>query len=248
LVLGFVALLSGRGLAQDAPDDAPGWSLDLGAIARSHPLHVGAGRNTTDVMPIVEGRFGDRLTVSFDDGIRWAAVKSGPFSLGPVLEYRQIYNDGLPGATTRPLDGDVEIGGFASVETAYGEGEVRLRKALTGYQGWSGDAAWDVGGRLKGGWQWGGEVRASWVDAAFLDQQFGLSGLRGRAIPGFKANDSYWAGLELTLAHPIGDHLMGIFEVSDDHLLGAMPATPLFKSRDDVQAGIGVTWRFGRRR
>lgn len=241
--IGFPA----QAMAQEQFPDGS-WSLDLGAIARSHPLHVGAGRNTTDIVPVIEGRFGDRLTLSFEDGIRWSAFKSGAFSLGPVLEYRQIYNQGLPGASTHPLDGDVEVGGFASVATPYGEGEVRLRKALTGYEGWSGDVSWDVGGQFKNGWRWGGEARMSWTDAAYLDRQFGLTSAEGRPAPGFKANDSYWAGLELTLAHPIGDHLMGVFEISDDHLLGAMPATPLYQSRDDIEAGVGLTWRFGSRR
>jgi outer membrane scaffolding protein for murein synthesis (MipA/OmpV family) len=221
----------------------PSWSLDIGGAVRVRPDHVGAGQYTVDAAPIVEGHFGDRLTVSFDDGLRWAVFKSGPFSAGPVLEYRQSYNDARPGARRR-FDGDLELGGFVGVNTPLGEGEVRLRQALSGYRGWSGDLAWDVGGELPAGFKLGAEARLSWTNAAYLDRQFGLPAM-GRRSLSFGRGDSYTAGLEVALAHPIGKRLTAALTISDDHLLGAAPNSSLFKSRDEVIAGFGVVYRLG---
>jgi outer membrane scaffolding protein for murein synthesis (MipA/OmpV family) len=67
----------------------------------------------------------------------------------------------------------------------------------------------------------------------------------GRRSLSFSHGDSYTAGLEVALGHPIGKRLTATLAISDDHLLGAAPASPLFRSRDDVIAGFGVVYRFG---
>ncbi len=114
--------LSSTAYAQDAPDTAPvtradapapgRWTLDAGLALRERPDHIGAGSYTTDVWPVIELQYGARLHVSLDDGIKWSAVKAGPFALDPVAEYRQAYNDKLPPRTGKLSDA-VELGGFA---------------------------------------------------------------------------------------------------------------------------------------
>lgn len=229
-----------------AAQEVLNWSVDVGVATRIRPDHVGARRYTVDAAPIVAGQFGERLSASFDDGVRWTAVGAGPVRAGPVLEFRQIYNDHLPGNRAR-FDGDFELGGFVTVATPLGEGEVRLRKALSGYRGWSGDVAWNVGGEIGGGFNLGAEARASWTDVAYLNRQFGLPA-KGRPSLSIGRGDSYTAGIEIALSHPVGQRLRATLAVSDDHRLGAGPNSPLYRSRDDLLAGIGITYRFGSRR
>jgi len=130
-------------------DPGADWTLDVGLAARVRPVHLGSERFTSDALPILEASYGDRLTFSLDDGAKATLWRAGPWTAGPVVEYRQSYNDRLPEGAFRMPDA-VEVGGFASRRTPVGVAELRMRKAVSGYQGWSGDLA--ARSRRNGSW------------------------------------------------------------------------------------------------
>jgi outer membrane scaffolding protein for murein synthesis (MipA/OmpV family) len=223
------------------------WTVDLGLIARARPTHLGARRYTSDLLPIVAVAAGDRLTFSLDDGLAATAWAGDGWSVGPLVEYRQSYNDRLP-PRTFAMDDAIEIGGFVKRRTPVGEIEFRARKAVTGYQGWSGDLAFDTGGQVAPRWKVGLEARLSWADGAFSREYFGLRRDQTRPIrlPRFRENDFYSAGLELDAARAIGPRLSLVATLSADRILGEEWESPLLASRDVITAGIGLTYRFGR--
>lgn len=233
--------------AQPARAVDPAWTVDVGLIARVRPVHLGSGRYTDDILPIFQATYGDRLTISVDDGLTATLLRKGGWSAGPVVEYRQSYNDHLP-RRAFAMDDAIEVGGFVKRRTAVGEIEMRLRKAVTGYGGWSGDLAFDTGGQVAPHWKVGGEARLSWADSAFSREYFGLrhGAFPPMNFPRFRENDFYSAGLELDAARAIGRRTAIIATLSADRILGEEWRSPLLDTRNILTAGVGVSYRFGR--
>jgi len=232
-------------VAEPATQDA--WTVDFGLVSRMHPDHLGANRYTRDVLPLLEVDYGDRLSFSVDDGFKVTAWRSGDWSAGPVVEYRQSYNDRLPKGAFAMKDA-VEAGGFLKRRTPLGEIDLRARKAIDGYGGWSGDLAFDTGGQISPCWKVGLEARVSWADSSFSREYFGLRRdvVRPQSLPRFGENDFYSAGVELDAARAIGPRLSLVATVSADRILGEEWESPLLSSRDVITAGVGLSYRFGR--
>lgn len=229
------------------PEDQGAWSVDAGLISRLRPDHLGASRYTWDVVPILEADYGDRLSFSVDDGLKVTAWRSGDWSAGPVIEYRQSYNDRLPQGAFAMKDA-VEMGGFLKRRTPIGEVDLRVRKAVDGYGGWSGDLAFDTGGEIAPRWKVGLEARLSWADSSFSREYFGLRRdvARSPSLPRFGENDYYSAGLELDAARALSPRLSLVATVSADRIIGEAWESPLLSSRNVFTAGVGLTYRFGR--
>ena len=227
-------------------DPGADWTLDVGLAARVRPVHLGSERFTSDALPILEASYGDRLTFSLDDGAKATLWRAGPWTAGPVVEYRQSYNDRLPEGAFRMPDA-VEVGGFASRRTPVGVAELRMRKAVSGYQGWSGDLAFDTGGQVAPKWKLGAEARLSWADSNFSREYFGLHRLDGPAmsLPRFSRDDFYSVGLELDAARQLGPRTALVAALSGDRVIGEGFEGPLLETRNLVTFGLGATYRFG---
>jgi outer membrane scaffolding protein for murein synthesis (MipA/OmpV family) len=234
------------GQAQAADDD---WTVDLGAAGRVRPTHLGSARYTDDVVPIVEAQFGDRVTLSFDDGAKWAALRMGPVDIGPIAEYRQSFNDDAPRGAYRMGDA-IELGGFASAKTPVGVAEVRLRRAVTGYDGWSGDLSFSSGAPITPRLSLSGQLRASWADANFTDEYFGLKPHAARrfGLPEILDEDYITAGGELDLIAAVTPRMHLVLALSEDRIVSELRPSPLFSSRDIATASLGLTWRWTTRR
>ena len=242
LVLGGLVLACARGAQAQ---DQSGWSGDLGAAARTRPDHVGARTYTLDAVPIVNLRYGDDLQVSLDDGVKWTAARMGGWAFGPVAEYRQAYSDGLAPGVRQPQDA-IEIGGFAAYRLPFGEAEVRLRRAVDGYEGWSGDLSFDTGGQVSPHWQVGAEARLSWADAAYTDAFFGVRPhvAHRLGLPRFQENDFTTAGLELDAARTITAHSRVVAALAYDRVIGPADPTPSLQSRDIPTFTLGLTYHW----
>ena len=242
LVLGGLALACARGAQAQAQS---GWSGDLGAAARARPDHVGARTYTLDAVPVIDIHYGDSLQVSLDDGVKWTAVRAGGLAFGPVAEYRQAYSDGLAPGVRRPQNA-IEIGGFAAYRLPFGQAEVRLRRAVDGYQGWSGDLSFDTGGRVSRRWQVGAEARLGWADDAYTDAYFGARRRTARrlGLPRFQENDFTTAGFELDVARDLTANARLVAALAYDRVIGPADPTPSLLSRDIPTLTLGLTYRW----
>lgn len=238
----LVLAWAGAAHADDAP---PGWSADLGVVTRLRPDHLGGRTPTVEILPVAEVHYGDRLQLSLDDGAKWAAWKTDNWAVGPVIEYRQAYSDHLP-LGAHKLEGAFEVGAFGSARLKYGEIELRLRRAVNGYEGWSGDLAFDTGGQVSKNWKVGAEARLSWADSNYSDAYFGLR--RGVAhrlqLPRFQENDFRTVGVELDAARRLNSRTQLVMSVAMDRIVGPLDTNPILQTRNLPTLTLGVTYHW----
>ena len=227
-------------------DPVPGrWTVDAGLALRERPDHIGSRSYTADAWPVVEIQYGSRLHVSLDDGIKWSAVKAGPFAFGPVAEYRQAFNDKLPPRTEKLSDA-WELGGFVQADTGIGVFEARLRHAVSGYDGNSADLAFDTGAALAGRLAWTFEARTSWVDRDYLRRAVGGRHGTPLAQPQEHTQDYVTTGAQLGLAYAATSRTTFTTLVSEDRLLSHVPSS-FSGSRDLLGLSLVITHRWGGR-
>ena len=231
--------------AHAAPMD---WTVEAGAAVRERPAHIGSTRYVTDGVPIFEATIGKDISISLDDGAKWRALHLGPVALGPIVEYRQSFSDDLPPGAFRMSD-TVEVGGFSEWRTPIGIAEARLRRAVNGYDGWSGDITFDTGGRVAPKLLLGGEARLSWADSNFTQEYFGLQphGRGHFGLPHFQDEDFVTVGAELDAARDLTARTRVILELSADHIVSELRPSPLFSTRDIFTATLGLTYRWSAR-
>lgn len=246
LVLGALAAARPASAQIETPQP-DGWTVELGAVGRVHPSHLGADRYVQDVVPVVEASWGDRLSFSLDDGAKGIVGRSGPVDYGAIAEYRQSFNDDLPRGAFHMAD-TVEVGGFTQVHTPIGVGEARLRHAVNGYDGWSGDLSFDTGAPVTPKLLVGGQLRLSWADSSFTQEYFGLHPAAARhfGLPRFLDDDYVTAGGEFDVAREITPHTRLILALSADRMLGEMAPSPLFQSREIYTASLGFTYHWSK--
>lgn len=241
--LGLIAILGALSAGPAAA--AEDWTVDLGAAGRMRPQHLGAQDYTFDVVPIVEAEYGSRVKLSLDDGLKWAVFRSGPFDAGPIVEYRQSFDDHLPPGAFRMHDA-VEVGGFSSLKTPIGVAEVRLRHAIGSYDGWSGDLSFDTGAPLTPKLTVAGQARLSWADSNFTEEYFGLRphAARSFGLPRFLDEDYLTAGAEVDVLREITPKTRLVLELTGDRIISELQPSPLFKTRNIFTATLGVTYHW----
>lgn len=240
--LAVLAVAASATVAHAAPID---WTVEAGAAVRERPAHLGSTHYVTDGLPILEATVGPDVTISLDDGAKWRGLHLGPVALGPIVEYRQSFNDQLPRGAFRMSD-TVEVGGFSEWRTPIGIAEARLRHAVNGYDGWSGDLTFDTGGRVAPKLLLGGEARLSWADSNFTQEYFGLKPHAAThfGLPRFQEQDYLTAGAELDAARDITSRSRVVLELSADHILSELHTSPLFSTRNIFTATLGLTYRW----
>lgn len=238
--IGLAAAVTGAAQA-----DTIDWTVEAGAATRVRPAHIGSNNYVVDGVPIFEGTLGDDISVSFDDGAKWRALKFGRFSMGPIAEYRQSFDDQLPRGAFRMGDA-IELGGFTEVRTPLGIAEARLRRAVNGYQGWSGDLSFSTGAPITPKLIAGGQVRLSWADSNFTQEYFGLQPHSAArfGFPHFQDEDYLTAGIEFDAARELTRHTRVVLELTADHIISELRPSPLFSTRDIFTAALGLTYRW----
>jgi outer membrane scaffolding protein for murein synthesis (MipA/OmpV family) len=224
-----------------------GISAEIGGVVRARPAHIGSATPYVDVYPVIEIRVGDRLQISADDGIKYQAWKTGPFSAGPVVQYREAFRDKLPRGA-RAVPDAIEGGGYVEWKTAVGDVETRLRRALTGYEGWSSDTAFDTGGYLTPRFGVGLELRGAWVDAHYTRRFLDIHPQHAPLFswPHFGPQDYGTIGAQLTAGYRIGPRLTAFVQSSLDRILSEAWRSPILRTRNMAVTSLGLTWHFGR--
>ena len=244
LVAAMALAMSGlwdAAMAQVAFPDT-GLNVDLGAAVRLRPTHLGADNYKLDVVPLIAGQYGKALHFSLDDGVQYDAVVAGPFKFGPDLEYRQPYDDRLAPRSRKTSDA-LELGGFAKVDLVYADLEARFRKAVNGYEGYSGDISLDTLVPVRPKLSLGLEARVGWADRKFALNQFGFHGPLPATGDSTSIGDYYSAGGQAALIYQWSSRTKFVFSVSDDVIL--RPSRP--QSGADSRNAATVLLAFARR-
>jgi hypothetical protein len=232
------------GLATGARADGPsnplalpttGLTIDAGGAVRLRPTHLGADIYTADFVPYVDGQWGKDFHFSIDDGVQYNALRAGRFTCGPDLEYRQPYTDKLAPRVRRTANA-VEAGGFAKVDLTYAELDMRVRKALNGYGGYSGDISLDTAAPIAPKWSVGLEARFGWADRRFAALQFGQSANL--------VGDYFSIGAQAALVYQWKPRTRITVSVSDDQIL--RPSRPISgaTTRNAATVLFAMTHRF----
>jgi outer membrane scaffolding protein for murein synthesis (MipA/OmpV family) len=237
-------------LAMGAPAIAadPDWTVDFGPAARVRPDHIGSTHYRADAVPILEATYGDRLSLSLDDGLKYRALRWGPVEAGAIAEYRQSFDDNLPAGAFRMSD-VVELGGFAQTRTPIGVAEVRLRHAVGGYDGWSGDLSFDTGAPITASFSLAGQARVSWADSSFTEEYFGLRphAARSFGLPRFLDEDFTTVGAELDAVQQLTPKIRLVAAFTADRIVGELRPSPVFASRNIFTTSLGLTYHWSAR-
>lgn len=241
----LLAGIAAAAIAGPAAAEPMDWTVDFGGAARVRPDHIGSGHYRVDAVPIVEANYGDKLVISLDDGAKFRAFNWGPLSAGPIAEYRQSFNDALPRGAFRMSD-VVELGGFVEGRTPIGIAEARLRHAVGGYDGWSGDLSFSTGAPVTPKLMIGGQARLSWADSNFTQEYFGLRphAATGFGLPRFLDEDFVTVGGELDAARQITPKVRLVLAVSADRIVGELRPSPIFASRNIFTTSLGLTYHW----
>lgn len=240
-----VCLALGIAMAGAARAEPLDWTVEAGAGARVRPVHLGSSHYLVDAVPIFEATLGDNLSLSLDDGAKWRALKFGAVTLGPIAEYRQSFADDTPRGAYRMSDA-VEVGGFGEWRTPVGIAEARLRHAVNGYDGWSGDLSFLTGGTVAPKLMMAAQARLSWADANFTQEYFGLHPHAAShfGFPSFHEGDFLTAGAEIDAGREITPRTRLVLELTADRIVSELQQSPLFSTRNIFTATVGLTYRW----
>jgi outer membrane scaffolding protein for murein synthesis (MipA/OmpV family) len=236
----------------DAPSTpatiAPQWTVEVGGAVRERPSHLGSKVYTADLLPVIDVSYGENFHASLDDGVKYTLGRWGRLSVGPVAEYRTAYNQRLPARTPKTAD-SWEIGGFGVVDLTYGQLEGRVRRAVSGYDGWSADLSLGtlipmdrlyVGGSKE--LQIGAELRTGWADRHFTRATF----MHGAPFP-TTTDDvrDYWtAGGQFGAIYHCKSGLGVAAGFADDVILSPNRLASNLKTRNVGTALVAFTYRF----
>ena len=121
-----------------------------------------------------------------------------------------------------------------------------MRKAITGYRGWSGDLYLDTGAKVGPDWVVGAEAHLSWVDSNFTNDYFGLrpSVARRAGLPRRLENYFWTAGGELDVARRISPCIQILAAIAEDRIIGPIGHTPLLQSRNLASFTVGLIYHW----
>lgn len=227
---------------------APEWTVEVGGAVRERPSHLGAKVYTADLLPVLDVSYGENFHASLDDGVKYTLGRWGRLSFGPVVEYRTAYNQRLPERTPKTAD-SWEVGGFSVVDLTYGQLEGRVRRAISGYNGWSADLSLGTlipMDRVYAGGskdlQIGAELRTGWADRKFTRATF----LHGRPLPTtLDETRDYWtAGGQFGAIYHFKSGFGVAAGLAEDVILSPNRLATHLKTREVGTALMALTYRF----
>jgi outer membrane scaffolding protein for murein synthesis (MipA/OmpV family) len=225
---------------------APQWTVEVGGAVRERPSHLGAKVYTADVLPVIDVSYGENFHASLDDGVKYTLGRWDRLSFGPVLEYRTAYNQRLPERTPKTAD-SWEVGGFSVVDLTYGQLEGRVRRAISGYNGWSADLSLGTlipMDRVYAGGskdlQIGAELRTGWADRKFTRATF-----LHRAPTSVSTVRDYWtAGGQFGAIYHLKSGFGVAAGLAEDVILSPNRLATHLKTRNVGTALVALTYRF----
>lgn len=240
LIAAFAAANGAR--AQVVSADPGKWAVELGVATRVRPHFIGSSEYKPDIVPIIEAAFGRRVHISLEDGATWSVVKWGQLQLGPVAEFRQFYDVKLPKRSRRAGD-STEVGLFSKIDLSIAEAEIRVRKAVSGYDGWSGDASFGTLVPLSKRISLGIEGRLGWGDQDFTKAHFGPSYETVRLKRMLRSEQFWTYGAQLGLFYQFTPKLALIGFVGDDYIVSPTKVKSFTSTRNAANFGVGCRYK-----
>jgi outer membrane scaffolding protein for murein synthesis (MipA/OmpV family) len=234
---------------------ASDWIVTVGGRVADGPSYEGAPQGTIRPSFIASARRADRpyRFTPPDDGGSVALISSKHFDFGPVLWFR--YGRGDTGALTgfNKIGFAIEPGVFANFwATDWLRARVQVRQGVLGHSGALGDAGIDY---IHTGRKWDFSIgpRIGYGDARYMDTYFGVTPLEAQRSPLLTKPYEPGAGLryggvETAFNYHWTNRLRTVVDFSYHRLIdgaGDSPVVAIAGSRNQLSAGIGVTYSFG---
>lgn len=234
---------------------ATDWIVTVGGRAAASPPYEGANHDNVRPSFIFNARRADRpyRFTPPDDGGSVALFASKHFDFGPVLWFR--YGRGDTGALKgfNKIGFAVEPGVFTNLwVTDWLRARVQVRQGVLGHHGAVGDAGIDL---IRTGGKWDASIgpRIGYGDANYMDTYFGVTPLEALRSPLLThpyepgAGIRYY-GVETAFNYHWTNRLRTVVDVGYHRLVqGAAdsPVVAIAGSRNQITAGVGVTYSFG---
>ncbi len=253
-----------------APESQASLRISIGTGLLIAPEFLGAKTYKVMVLPDVRLTYGDRISASIGEGIRYRLVQDGGWAAGPIARIAFPRNE--DGSTQFQLAGvrSTALRGMGDVETTVETGlfvrkswgdwsaGAELRRGLNGHQGLVGDLSIDYGWRIPRDYYAGRPtllnlgLRSSFVDTAYNTAYFGINvGQSARSgLPQYRASGgllSYGAGAALIA--PLTRQVTLTAIANYTRLAGPSANSPLILmrgARDMVTFGTFLSYTFGR--
>ena len=138
----------------------------------------------------------------------------------------------------------LEGGVFAQVDLVYAELDMRLRKAVNGYEGYSGDIALDSLVPIMSKLSLALEARLGWADRKFSRNLFGKAPLPGQDAVSTNIGDYYSGGAQASLIYEFRPKWKLVASVSEDQILRPSRPTSGADTRSAATVALAITRRF----
>ena len=238
-----------------AAEPAADWTVTLGVEGRVLPRYEGSARSMFAPFPMLEVRRGGtpRKFSSPRDGVSFGLLDSRRFQAGPTVKVRfprkESSDNDLRGLGD--VDWTLEAGAFVEYWPAdWLRGRVELRQGIGGHHGLVSDLMADVVVPVTPQLTLSGGPRLTLASAAATSPYFSITPAQsvGSGLPVYNASGgvrSFGAGAQARYewSKAWATHIF----VEYERLAGDAGNSPLVSTRgtrDQVQAGLGVTYSF----
>jgi len=258
LGLVLVALAPQLALAADpvlTPAPVSSWTVTLGVEGRALPTFDGAKSFDWTAFPVFQfRRSGSNAKFrSPRDGFGFAVIDENNFRFGPVAKLKRERREGSDSALRGlgNVDWAVEVGAYAEYWwMPWLRTRAELRNGIGGHHGLVADLSADAVYNFAPRWTLAGGPRMTLVSAAANDPYFSISGAQSLAsgLPVYTAKGglrSYGAGAQVRYA--INTRWETYTYLEYERLSGDAANSPLVTlrgTRDQVSAGVGLTYSF----
>ena len=250
-------------IAQPEPND--GWRFGVGGGALVSPTYEGDDNYRVSALPNIQIEYGTRFSASVQNGVRYEALQTDRFTMGPIARIRFSRNEdgsqpfAITGERTTDLRGlgdvatTIELGGFANYDFGPVSASVEARHAVNGHDGLVVDAGLRYGGQtfaLGPPLIFSVGPRVKIVDENYNQSYFGVTPVQALAsgLPVYNADgglQSYGVGATLILPLTRDNSASVVFIAGYDRLTGDAGDAPLVRLRGDRdQATLGLFFTY----
>ena len=247
---GAVAVSLAGGSAQ-----AAGWIVTVGGRLSASPPYEGADHDVIGPAPVFSLRRADspdRFEPP-DGGSTLALFSTRYIAAGPMARIRYARGDSGKLTGMDKIKIAIEPGAFVNLwPTNWLRLRAEGRRGFIGHHGWVGDAGADL---IYTGSRWSASVgpRVGYGDHRYMDTYFGVTPVEAARSPLLTtaydpSGNLRYLGAEAAISYRLTGGLRTHFDVGYHRMSENVARSPIVQvagSRDQIFAGVGLTYRFG---